>query len=33
MPPTDIPTVGRFAVIADPQGATLNVITYVAPAK
>ncbi len=22
MPPTDIPTVGRFAVLADPQGAT-----------
>ena len=33
MPPTDIPTVGRFAVIADPQGATLNVITYAMPAK
>ena len=33
MPPTDIPTVGRFAVIADPQGATLNVITYATPAK
>lgn len=31
MPPTDIPTVGRFAVISDPQGATLNVITYVTP--
>ena len=30
MPPTDIPTVGRFAVIQDPQGAVLNVITYVA---
>jgi hypothetical protein len=29
MPPTDIPTVGRFAVIQDPQGACLNVITYV----
>ena len=28
MPPTDIPTVGRFAVIRDPQGACLNVITY-----
>ncbi|HTN49928.1 MAG TPA: VOC family protein [Burkholderiaceae bacterium] len=27
-PPTDIPSVGRFAVIADPQGAWLNVITY-----
>lgn len=33
VPPTDIPTVGRFAVIADPQGATLNVITYATPAK
>ena len=33
MPPTDIPTVGRFAVIADPQGATINVITYAMPAK
>ena len=33
MPPTDIPQVGRFAVIVDPTGATLNVITYVAPAK
>jgi predicted enzyme related to lactoylglutathione lyase len=28
MPPTDIPTVGRFAVIEDPQGAMLNIITY-----
>lgn len=27
-PPQDIPGVGRFAVIADRQGATLNVITY-----
>jgi hypothetical protein len=26
--PTDIPTVGRFATIADPQGATLSLITY-----
>jgi predicted enzyme related to lactoylglutathione lyase len=26
--PHDIPTVGRFAVIRDPQGAVLNVITY-----
>jgi predicted enzyme related to lactoylglutathione lyase len=33
VPPTDIPTVGRFAVIADPQGATINVITYAMPAK
>lgn len=28
MPPTPIPEVGRFAVIKDPQGAVLNVITY-----
>jgi predicted enzyme related to lactoylglutathione lyase len=28
VPPTDIPTVGRFAVIRDPQGAMLSVITY-----
>ena len=26
--PTDIPGVGRFAVIVDPQGAAVNVITY-----
>lgn len=32
VPPTDIPTVGRFAVIQDPQGAMLNLITYAAPA-
>jgi predicted enzyme related to lactoylglutathione lyase len=31
-PPTDIPSVGRFAVIADPQGAWLSVITYAMPA-
>jgi predicted enzyme related to lactoylglutathione lyase len=29
IPPTDIPTVGRFAVIQDPQGAMLSAITYV----
>lgn len=28
LPPTDIPTVGRFAVLRDPQGAVLNVIRY-----
>ncbi|PKN20267.1 MAG: VOC family protein [Deltaproteobacteria bacterium HGW-Deltaproteobacteria-6] len=28
MPPTDIPTVGRFCVIEDPQGAFINAITY-----
>ena len=26
MPPTDIPNVGRFAVLADPQGAAFNII-------
>ncbi|NOZ54107.1 MAG: VOC family protein [Gammaproteobacteria bacterium] len=26
--PRDIPTIGRFAVIADPQGAFLSLITY-----
>ena len=28
VPPTDIPEVGRFAVIKDPQGATIAIITY-----
>lgn len=28
MPPTDIPNVGRFCVIQDPQGALINTITY-----
>ena len=28
VPPTDIPGVGRFAVIQDPQGATISLITY-----
>jgi hypothetical protein len=27
IPPTDIPTVGRFCVINDPTGATLSLIT------
>lgn len=27
-PPTDIPNVGRFAVIIDPQGAAIAIITY-----
>ena len=31
MPPTDIPTVGRFAVIQDPQGAVINMISYLKP--
>jgi predicted enzyme related to lactoylglutathione lyase len=26
--PMDIPTVGRFATIMDPQGATISLITY-----
>jgi predicted enzyme related to lactoylglutathione lyase len=29
IPPTDIPTVGCFTVIQDPQGAMLSAITYV----
>ena len=28
MPPTDIPNVGRFCVIQDPQGAMISLITY-----
>jgi uncharacterized protein len=28
LPPTDIPKVGRFCVIKDPQGKSLNFITY-----
>ncbi len=28
MEPRDIPTVGRFCVIVDPQGAALSLITY-----
>ena len=28
IPPQDIPEVGRFCVISDPQGATLSLITY-----
>jgi len=30
VPPTDIPNVGRFAVLADPQGATFAVIKFLA---
>jgi predicted enzyme related to lactoylglutathione lyase len=29
--PEDIPNVGRFAVIKDPQGAVLNIIAYAMP--
>ena len=28
VPPMDIPSVGRMAVVQDPQGACINVITY-----
>ena len=28
LPPQDIPEVGRFTVISDPQGAILSLITY-----
>jgi predicted enzyme related to lactoylglutathione lyase len=28
MPPKDIPEVGRFCVIQDPQGAFISIITY-----
>jgi predicted enzyme related to lactoylglutathione lyase len=28
MPPTDIPTIGRYATIQDPQGAVISAITY-----
>lgn len=27
-PPTDIPSVGRFAIIQDPQGAIISIISY-----
>jgi hypothetical protein len=30
MPPTDVPTVGRMAVLQDPQGAVISAITYAA---
>jgi predicted enzyme related to lactoylglutathione lyase len=26
VPPTDIPNVGRFSVVSDPQGAMFNII-------
>jgi len=31
MEPQDIPTVGRFCVIQDPQGAVISAITYANP--
>jgi len=30
-PPEDIPGIGRFCVVQDPQGATLCAITYRMP--
>jgi predicted enzyme related to lactoylglutathione lyase len=30
VPPTDIPNVGRFSVIADPQGAAFSLIQMTA---
>jgi len=33
VPPTDIPKVGRFTLIQDPQGAMLSLITYTEEAK
>jgi hypothetical protein len=32
VPPTDIPGTGRFAVLADPQGATFSIVTFDKPA-
>lgn len=31
MPPMDVLSVGKFALIQDPQGATFCAITYVSP--
>jgi predicted enzyme related to lactoylglutathione lyase len=33
MPPMDVPEVGRFAVVQDPQGATFTVVTMAAEQK
>jgi uncharacterized protein len=33
MPVFEVPTVGRMAVIQDPQGAVLSVITYTMPSS
>ncbi len=32
VPPSDIPTVGRFAVITDPSGATISLLKLMPPA-
>jgi predicted enzyme related to lactoylglutathione lyase len=29
MPPQDIPEVGRFCVLEDPQGAAISIIRYI----
>jgi predicted enzyme related to lactoylglutathione lyase len=29
VPPTDIPGTGRFAVFADPQGATFAIVKFI----
>jgi len=31
VPPTDIPSVGRFSIISDPSGATFSVIRPIHP--
>ncbi|MCS6945290.1 MAG: VOC family protein [Sutterellaceae bacterium] len=31
LPPTDLPGIGRMAVLQDPQGATVSIISYTAP--
>ena len=33
VPPTDIPSLGRFCTLRDPQGAVLNAITYMHPSS
>lgn len=33
VPPTDIPGVGRFLLLQDPQGATVSAITYSQPSE
>jgi len=33
VPPTDIPSIGRFCSLPDPQGAVLNAIPYARPSS
>jgi hypothetical protein len=33
VPPTDIPTIGRFSVVTDPQGAAFSIIALAPRAK